>query len=427
MIFSNPTYLWTLLGVLIPIAIHLWSRRKVVTIKVGSTKLLQASEPKRASSIRLNELWLLVLRILIISLVSFIISGPQLDKVSERMKIVYIIEPALLDYAGIDDVLTDVSPEAIRVLSEGFPAADNFDGTINSAIPPNYWQLAQKMQIVKADSIVVLVRGFSSGIKGKRPESPTNINWFLLNTDDISNQVVEVTRKKDSLELLRLSSDSNMLQLQKKKVSKNSSQVTYNELQDSLLVESGSVKIATNPFYTILIVHTDSLTREAQYIDKGYRALSKYLDLPIEIKVTKERDSVTNQRYDTSVWLGVQPSREIMGTQLILQPTPFADRLIIPGDKPQKYLLTATLNSENSVTEKLPEELYQLLSPYDDFEKEIRPYDKRVVSIDELRPKSSDKPLKRQEANLVDMATWLWPLLLLALVAERIISNYRQQ
>ena len=50
--FLNATYLWGLLGILLPLAIHLWSRKKVVTIKVGSIKLLQASEPKQNSNIK---------------------------------------------------------------------------------------------------------------------------------------------------------------------------------------------------------------------------------------------------------------------------------------------------------------------------------------------------------------------------------------
>jgi hypothetical protein len=41
MAFLNPLYLWALLGLAIPVAIHLWSRKEGRTIKVGSIKFLK--------------------------------------------------------------------------------------------------------------------------------------------------------------------------------------------------------------------------------------------------------------------------------------------------------------------------------------------------------------------------------------------------
>ena len=61
MVFLNPLFLWTLLGLSIPIAIHFWSKKKVKTIKIGSTQLLKQLNPKQTSSIRLNQWFLLLL------------------------------------------------------------------------------------------------------------------------------------------------------------------------------------------------------------------------------------------------------------------------------------------------------------------------------------------------------------------------------
>ena len=59
MTFLNPTYLWGLLGLAVPLAIHLWSKMEGKTIKIGSIQLLTEANPKQASSIHLNELFLL--------------------------------------------------------------------------------------------------------------------------------------------------------------------------------------------------------------------------------------------------------------------------------------------------------------------------------------------------------------------------------
>ena len=54
MTFLNPTYLWTLLALAVPLAIHLWSRKKVRVIKVGSTRFLESLDPKQTNSVKLN-------------------------------------------------------------------------------------------------------------------------------------------------------------------------------------------------------------------------------------------------------------------------------------------------------------------------------------------------------------------------------------
>ena len=53
MSFLNPTYLWALLGLLIPIAIHLWSKKEGKTVKIGSIELLRESDSKQTSIIKI--------------------------------------------------------------------------------------------------------------------------------------------------------------------------------------------------------------------------------------------------------------------------------------------------------------------------------------------------------------------------------------
>ncbi|MEP0086438.1 MAG: BatA domain-containing protein, partial [Maribacter dokdonensis] len=77
MSFAHPSYLWALLGLLVPIAIHLWSKKEAKTIKIGSVQWLSESKSKQSSSIQLNEWWLLVLRMGIISLLVLLMAKPQ--------------------------------------------------------------------------------------------------------------------------------------------------------------------------------------------------------------------------------------------------------------------------------------------------------------------------------------------------------------
>ena len=95
MFFLNPSFLWALLGLSVPVAIHLWSKKEGKTIKVGSLKFLQESDSQKSSSIKLNEFWLLLLRMLLITILVFILAAPRLHYKSENSPITYLVEKSL--------------------------------------------------------------------------------------------------------------------------------------------------------------------------------------------------------------------------------------------------------------------------------------------------------------------------------------------
>ena len=427
MTFLNPIYLWSLLGILIPVAIHLWSRRKVVKIKVGSTKLLRKSEPRQTSTVRPNELWLLFLRILTILLLTLILSEPQFKSTTKNDSLLYIIEPSLITNQKTGNLLEGIPEEAIRFLAREFPEIGDYDYTVAENRSPNYWQLAQEMKVLPADSIVVLTKGFISGIKGKRPVTPSHINWIVLDSDDESNQIIEATKKGDSLELLSVFSSADKLQFERKKVSPISGEVEYNNTKDSIRISDKSIPIYLEESINILLVYQDSLVREEQFISAAYRSIAKFLKRPINIAMTTKSDSVNLDTYDASVWLGVEPVEDLKKTRLVFKPDPLADELIERGNTKNEYFLTHSLNSENIVTEHLPEKLLALLNPHVDLDEKIESYDKRVVTIEELSPSTSEEPKSVLQASVVDISPWLWALLLLILIMERIIAKYRKQ
>ncbi len=96
MFFLNPTYLWAFLGLTVPIAIHLWSKKEGKTIKIGSIQLLNKADTKQSRSIQLNEFWLLVLRLFLISVLVLILSNLHIRKKVDNAPITYIVESSLL-------------------------------------------------------------------------------------------------------------------------------------------------------------------------------------------------------------------------------------------------------------------------------------------------------------------------------------------
>ncbi|MGB7393355.1 MAG: BatA domain-containing protein [Pricia sp.] len=424
MTFLQPTYLWALLGILIPVAIHLWSRKKVVTIKVGSTQLLNASEPKRTSTIRPNEWWLLLLRILIIGLLAFVLAGPHLTKEEKRTPLTYLIEPSLLSSPNLQRVLDTVPFESKRVLAQGFPQVTDYDIATADLSVPHYWQLAQKIQALPTDSIVVFTKALVSGVRGMRPGIPGNIKWMVLDSEEEANAIVEASRRGDSVSLITATSDSKLLAFSAATLSLNNEKIEVNAEEDSVRIDGQRLPIRAEEALKVLLISEDSLSENLQYLRKAYSAISKYLGKPIEVKLTDEGNisdlKSSSESYRTTIWMDSSKVE-------FYRPDFQARNLIVPGASKNSYYLSENLNSENVIAAHLPEKLLDLLGRHENLYEKINPYDKRVMDAEEIRPVLNTTKTTERRPELFDLSPWMWILLFLILVTERILAKMRKQ
>ena len=78
MAFLNPFFLFGLLATGIPLVIHLWNRRRVVTIDFSSLIFLTAAHRENARRFQLRQLLILLLRMVIIGLIALALARPFL-------------------------------------------------------------------------------------------------------------------------------------------------------------------------------------------------------------------------------------------------------------------------------------------------------------------------------------------------------------
>ena len=118
----NPIWLWGLSGLLIPIGIHLLSRREGKIIKIGSIRHLEETNSKQFKSIRLNELVLLLLRCLIITILVLFLSGFHFQTLEKSGK--WLMVESGLERDDQLSVLIDSLKRngfEIKRLTRGFP------------------------------------------------------------------------------------------------------------------------------------------------------------------------------------------------------------------------------------------------------------------------------------------------------------------
>lgn len=433
MIFLNPTYFLALLGLAVPLAIHLWSKKEGGTIRIGSIQLLKESDPKKSSSIKLNELWLLLLRLLVISVLVLILTAPQLKIEGENIPVTYLIEPSLLAYENVSSLIDTLDTNAEkRLLQQGFPKyqKEEFEDTTFSI--PNYWQLTREMQELPTDSIVVFTNAFSSGFRGKRPEVSENITWIVLDPGEPKKGFVEAVQKGDQLEMISVNSDHQRLSFEKELLPLNSDEVDINANRDSVKISSSSedqkwLSLNKADSLNVLINYDEARFAEMKYISASFKAISKYLDRKIGVKLIQDLDTLPSEKYDLIVWLNEAPTPSTEVPLLAFKPDSLANSIITKGSLANVFHLTGTLNAENSIQEHLPEHLLSLMGMHEDLEEKIKEYDRRVMDSEELLPVFEGNTKIQDFSETLDLSKYLWILLGFLIISERGLSAYRKQ
>jgi hypothetical protein len=218
--FTNPSALLALLGLLVPLAIHLWNRRPGREVAVGSLRWLAAGANRRLRNLRLEQLGLLLLRAALLAVLAGAVAGPAWRQPQPAVRGQVLISPELMGKG----VLTAVRPRldslrrrgyAVRWLRTGWPLmsaatwrADSLsepaataDSTAGSAA--FYWPRIQSAADTFAGQpLYVLTSARLAAMQGTHRPLPPNVTWQTLPLPSKSNWLQAAAGTADSLYLL---------------------------------------------------------------------------------------------------------------------------------------------------------------------------------------------------------------------------------
>ena len=134
MAFLNPLFLFGLLAAGIPLIIHLWNRRRVVTIDFSSLMFLTAAHRENARRFQLRQLLILFLRMLIVALIALALARPFLTlglpiaSVRAKTDLVIVLDNSYsMAYQDIDGVRFEkakaLATDILNTLRHGDSAA----------------------------------------------------------------------------------------------------------------------------------------------------------------------------------------------------------------------------------------------------------------------------------------------------------------
>ncbi|WP_036155434.1 BatA domain-containing protein [Maribacter forsetii] len=430
MSFTQPSYLWALLGLLVPIAIHLWSKKEAKTIKIGSVQLLSESKSRQSSSVQLNEWWLLLLRMAIISLITLVMAKPQWKSNVNNSKLTYVIEPELARNENFMARFINLQADQdIRLLQSGLPENHIEYANSQDFRSADYWSLASEMNALKTDSIIVFTHGYAKGLKGARPETNHDINWIVLDSAQTIEKPLLAYQKEKNIALFTANNSPVVSKIATKTIELGDAyQLTSNG--DSLQVSSSSsviIPLIQQSALEVSLVYTDSLSTDKRYIEAALVALSTYLNREIKVESFLDSELLENKEADLMIWLSTKPAPVSARKTLVFKNDSISNTLIIKGEDDDTFYITEKITTENALTGRLTESLLSIL----DVDEELRELqanaDIRSVTEADLETNFIESSSSKTHQASWSLNPYLWIVLLVLLIVERFVAYKRKQ
>ncbi|WP_339627736.1 BatA domain-containing protein [uncultured Maribacter sp.] len=431
MSFTYPTYLWALLGLLVPIAVHLWSKKEAKTIKIGSIQLLSESKSKQSSSIQLNELWLLLLRMLIISVLTLVLAKPIWNSRIDNASLTYLVEPDLSQNKNFMTRLDSLADEQeIRLFKKGFPLWE-YDSYYSRVVAiPDYWSLASETDLLNTDSIVVFTKGYARGIKGSRPQTDHQIKWVVIDSAQTVEKPLIAYQNEKDLQLYSALGNSNKVEVSSGQITLGS-EYAVNSSGDSLRITNKGnaikVPLVIQKPLDIAIFYKDSLANDKRFFEAAFATLEEYLDR--EIKVESNMDTVVpkKKKYDITVWLSEKPVPNSYQKLLFYKKDSVANSLIEEGSEANTFVLTKRISAENAIEQRLVENILDILYVNKELDELVSEADIRQVTETELQTNFKPSTTKRPKLGRFNLLPYLWVLLFTLLLVERLVAYLKKQ
>ncbi len=352
--FQAAAGLLTLLGLAVPVAIHLWNRRPGRTVRVGSVRWLTATANRRLRNLRLEQWLLLLLRSAIVALLAAAVAEPRWRQPLPPRPVqgIVLLAPDVLQ----PDVLPALRPTVdslrrrgyeLRLLARGFRhlsaatwaspdslasltqptrASENIatapEGLPSSATPPDdYWARARQA----ADSFPGRPLRVLSGARmqhfgGLRPALPTRLTWQSVPLPDSAAWLASATvLHPDTLHLLigRSRDEATTFRTQRLPRPRTSGPLAVAGLaglryvvqsSDSATLQppgQGAVPVQTAPLRVALhaaAAHTES----ARCLRAALRAAALGLAQPLELSIVTPQTPLPT-RPNWLFWLSDEP------------------------------------------------------------------------------------------------------------------------
>lgn len=396
MMWANPTWLWGMLALALPIAIHLLSRKPGTVIPLGSLRHLQDAHTQKLKSMRLNEWLLLLLRALLISLLVLFLADPHISHQKDA-RWLWIEKDLTLDATlqkAMDSLRTEGYEEKVYSIS---------DTTVDLYFS-SYWHLA-RFSSAHAASSVVLARSSFSGFKGERDALPVSVTWITV--PQKAEDFVTVAWQKAGQRYQRVA------RIEDEQLAINTT--TANQFDSVAFHTFDTVKIA--------LAYSSSATEVSELVSAALASLTQHV--PAVLEITKQRDTTALGNSDWLIWLSPLPVPAFRGKVLSLHTN--SQENIIERIAVNRWLLSPGLTSEVARRQHLAVQIMQMMFPGARGNLVIEKNDPRVMPERMMWAEASYSSDEQEGVDWVSTRKWLMAACLLILMLERWLAFHKRQ
>lgn len=414
--FAHPEFLWGLTALSLPIAIHLLSRKEGKVIYLGSLRHLVESNTRQSISIRLNEILLLILRLIALTLLVCYVSGLQWTSSSGAQKKWLLIEKGLERNKKLQPVFDSLQLTGYEThfLSSNFSALSD-----SNNVKPivSYWELIELLQSQGLTSAVVFSYNRQELFKGTRLSLPSEIQWIAC--DNLPSKFpVQSTIFKDNIAIVRAGySGESGTYFETSTVTDASDQY--------FKFPNGTDSVASFPADTlrILLSSRDAFSRDVNVLRAALASLQDALPqwhLVIDSKPILSK-------YDWIFQIGSDSQNISTDNRVILKENPSVSLLVQSGAG--QWQLTHRLTEGIALKANLSLQLAQMLFPALESWKRAALQDRRPMDGKMLwsAAASKNKGPVQAAAFTKNVDSLLMTLIVFVILFERIISHHRNQ
>jgi hypothetical protein len=415
---SHPGFLWALAGLGIPIAIHLVSRKEGNVIYMGSLRHLDVSVTRQFKTIRLNQLLLLILRILLISILVLILSGAFWRSASSLKKWM-LFENGTENDQGIRslrDSLEKLGYES-RSLSKDFPPLKDTAATSADC----YWSLSETLCALPLSDVIIFAWMKADKFQGKRISLPGNQHWIAVEPNPVDFLSEAQVWGNDSLCVRLGHSNSTETEFESLRLKSTSADPWF-----KMANYRDSVRITSPQPISIELVRDDDAGSDVRIMKAALVTLQHAFPRTIALSEGTAKNKF--QKVDFVIWLSKKT-----------QPPMDSSRLIFPGEcencasllenENNHWILTRHLTQAIAISENLTLELAKILLASQDKRTTDAKHDQRVLSSSmEWSPAPSERIASVGSLSAIKNAeSYLFLIFAIILVVERIVAFSRKQ
>ncbi len=190
LLLLTPAGLWGLAAIAVPVAIHLVNRSRGKRVLVGNVALIRAARRRRASEIRLEQWFLLLVRILILTLAALLLARLAMPGLSDQPGDVTYVTPggiAGLPATAPGGAGSDQAER--RLLAPGYPRVETTGEAAADALSAaDAWPLlAERLATIHHMGRVTVVTGGEVGEFGDvAPVLAAQPNWSVATRDEVN-------------------------------------------------------------------------------------------------------------------------------------------------------------------------------------------------------------------------------------------------